>query len=327
MLSAVAKKIVQQSQLIWEKKLCLRSRLRGFSCRKCVEICAHQALTDTSGEIIYDQNKCTGCGSCVAVCSNGSFSFEGLDIQKEVERTLTLPNLIVSCRKCDYIADNEVRIPCVGIVTEELLVSLGLKRQHALIFNLTECATCHNHLSAKMFWGKLQHVQKNIGHLFRAQILACRSVDDLPKPKQPDRRGFLLNLGGNAADIVRNQFETVGTQTQRPEKSRRIPTRVQVLVKLLQDQELYREELFECCLPALKVSDECNLCPRCTGMCPTGALKVRREKNGKSLFFDRHLCSACGLCVEFCKVRAISMNEAIIRLDMVKDDSHTISPS
>jgi ferredoxin len=158
-------------------------------------------------------------------------------------------------------------------------------------------------------------VQKKIEHLFRARILTIKSEDNLPKSQQKNRRKFLLNLGSNVADIVKNQFGNIEPRITTPKTERRVPERVKLLLSLLLEEQVNsKEEVVEYCSPDISVSDDCTYCPRCTGMCPTGAIKVRREKSGKIFSFDRRLCSACGLCAEFCKVRAISMSEARIRL-------------
>jgi len=58
---------------------------------------------------------------------------------------------------------------------------------------------------------------------------------------------------------------------------------------------------------SLTVSDKCNFCGACAGMCPTGALKNTREDEVKRLQFDWARCSGCGLCLEFCRKKAICL--------------------
>jgi ferredoxin len=43
-------------------------------------------------------------------------------------------------------------------------------------------------------------------------------------------------------------------------------------------------------------------------MCPTGALKIKKDAEGKSLLFNSSLCTGCGLCGEFCPLRAVNVS-------------------
>lgn len=54
--------------------------------------------------------------------------------------------------------------------------------------------------------------------------------------------------------------------------------------------------------------EKCYQCGACTGICPTGALYVKRPE--MAIIFDEDKCTACGLCVGVCPARAmeVSMN-------------------
>ena len=49
--------------------------------------------------------------------------------------------------------------------------------------------------------------------------------------------------------------------------------------------------------------DKCFQCGACTGICPTGALFIKRPE--MEVLFDPDRCSGCGLCVTVCPVRAM----------------------
>jgi len=52
--------------------------------------------------------------------------------------------------------------------------------------------------------------------------------------------------------------------------------------------------------------DRCFQCGACTGICPTGALALRRSD--MAVLFDADKCSGCGLCVTLCPVRAMEVS-------------------
>ena len=52
--------------------------------------------------------------------------------------------------------------------------------------------------------------------------------------------------------------------------------------------------------------DKCFQCGSCTGVCPVGALYIRRPD--MAVLFDPEKCTGCGLCVTSCPVRAMNMS-------------------
>ncbi len=51
---------------------------------------------------------------------------------------------------------------------------------------------------------------------------------------------------------------------------------------------------------------KCFQCGACTGICPTGALFLRRAD--MAVLFDPEKCSGCGHCVTVCPVRAMEVS-------------------
>ncbi len=52
--------------------------------------------------------------------------------------------------------------------------------------------------------------------------------------------------------------------------------------------------------------DRCYQCGACTGVCPTGALAIRRSD--MAVLFVPEKCSGCSLCVTVCPVRAMEVS-------------------
>ena len=52
--------------------------------------------------------------------------------------------------------------------------------------------------------------------------------------------------------------------------------------------------------------EKCYQCGACTGICPTGALHLKRPE--MAVIFDPEKCSACGLCVGVCPARAMEVS-------------------
>ncbi|NNK96232.1 MAG: 4Fe-4S binding protein [Desulfobacterales bacterium] len=52
--------------------------------------------------------------------------------------------------------------------------------------------------------------------------------------------------------------------------------------------------------------ERCFQCGACTGICPVGALYIRRED--MAVLFDADKCTGCSQCVLICPVRAMEMS-------------------
>lgn len=310
MISVLTHKLVQTSGIVLENKKCLRNRLRGYSCQRCVAGCSQKAIEDCKSQIIFNSERCTGCGVCVAACPGDSFSSEGFDLCKTLQQKTGGKDLVVSCYGGGYKSENELRLPCVGVLPPEALVILGLKKGGDVVINLSECSGCTNRLTADSFVRMFQFVHRRAGHLFRNRFGLAHIAADLPPQKAHDRRQFLFSLGENVTDIIQGHFAPQKRKKQRPVGTRPIPIRTQLITKILQQESATPQELVEICAPDVQISSSCTRCPRCTGMCPTGALKIRKNGSEKVLSYDRTLCTACGLCVEFCKEGAISIRAA-----------------
>ncbi len=58
---------------------------------------------------------------------------------------------------------------------------------------------------------------------------------------------------------------------------------------------------------AIKRDDEkCFQCGACTGICPVGALYIKRPS--MEVIFDADKCTGCSLCVPICPVRAMEVS-------------------
>jgi ferredoxin len=53
---------------------------------------------------------------------------------------------------------------------------------------------------------------------------------------------------------------------------------------------------------------KCFQCGACTGICPTGALALKRPE--MAVIFEPEKCSGCGLCVTVCPVKAMEVSLA-----------------
>ncbi|MEK6200893.1 MAG: 4Fe-4S binding protein [Desulfobulbaceae bacterium] len=95
----------------------------------------------------------------------------------------------------------------------------------------------------------------------------------------PQRDGFMiLELKGSKANVVKG-------------------------LEYLEDRGVKVERL---AASVRRDDDKCFQCGVCTGVCPVGALSLRRPD--MAVLFDADKCTGCSLCVPICPVRAMELS-------------------
>ena len=122
-----------------------------------------------------------------------------------------------------------------------------------------------------------------------------------------DRRAFLKNIRDLATDISKRSLSAkrIGPAGE-PHNGRRVPFKTKLVRKMHTTGEgNVQKKILGLFGYTLSVNAHCNCCPLCKGICPTGAIQIDRDGQGKNLKFDTLDCSGCGICVEFCRKKAI----------------------
>lgn len=292
---------------------CLRRRLNSNDCTLCIDSCCAQALSiDENGVQVVASDRCSSCGRCTAVCPGEVFSFPGIDLHRTLQERSNLENMTISCSRNTAVYPNELCLPCIGALSMEALLHLGLRGSGDVHFDVTGCQKCDNYHAVEKVLASMERLHTVLGHCLSANLTAIDDRAKLMEIQHRDRRSFLRNMGDNVVSFVKNHYGPSSWEKKSHQsKRRRIPGKTKLLHNIFtSDRQSCGEELLAMCLPSIAVTDSCTLCPRCTGMCPTGALKVGRQEGAKKLSIDAFRCNACGLCETFCKERAITVTSA-----------------
>ncbi len=296
---------------------CLRGRLSSFDCTWCLDSCAANALSLQNGKIQIDNARCTGCGRCTAVCPAEALVMENFDLYRMLDECDSFEDCVFNCPRQKQTFPKELPLPCIGVLSIEALLSIALKGNGPVYFNLLACPDCRQFQGVEAFVETVERVQKTIAPHPGTKLLAIRAPSQLPLVQQRDRRSFLLGLGSNVASLVKSRDATA-THLAKKEpfeaNNRRLPEKTALLTKVIMAQSsTLVPTLLAQNSPTLSLTDSCTLCPRCTGMCPTGAVKlVRQEDKSKKLSFAAGRCTGCGLCAAFCKVQAITITPSLM---------------
>lgn len=292
---------------------CLQRRLRGFECSLCVDSCHVKAVTLKEGGIYLDSDSCTSCGRCAAVCPAEVFVIDGNDPYSMLEAVEASLQVVISCRRQNSALSPSLPVLCLGALPFEAFLFLAIHQQNDILINMAGCADCENSPVTAQVNSAVTRIAQLEPPRPLAKFIRVRDSAELPSDAPGNRRAFLMNTGDNILSFVRARL---GPKAPLPDAfhthRRRIPGKTAILEKAVTalDRES-RSIISAACLPLLTIRSSCSLCPRCAGICPTGALGRVIADGIKQLVFQPEKCTACGLCVEFCKDRSLELRKAI----------------
>ncbi len=292
-------------QLVAER--CLRTRLNSNECRRCLEVCPGSALRVENRRILLDAERCSGCGRCRAVCPSDAFT-SVVDITQLIDSLPGKDRTVISCSRQPRQTDKELVLPCLGLLSQPALLAIGSGGCTTVTFVTVGCAACSNAPAIDAFLTDLQHMAGLIKRCGGARLEILTAADQEPQPSSSSsRRSYLRDLKTSVRsrpDIPAPQ--SVVRTPARPSSGRQLPEKVALINRLLAgaDDDSIRE-LRSSWFPRLSITSACTHCPRCAGICPTGALKRRGSGLNKQLVFNSSRCSGCRLCMEFCPQNAI----------------------
>lgn len=292
---------------------CLKRRLHSCECRRCIEACPAGAVWAEGGQIGFGPESCTGCMQCSSACPNDAFEFSGYDPEMVNILSKGSHPLFISCPRQEQVHPEEHLVPCLGGITIEQLLALGLNEETIVTFNVSSCSACENNPAITSFRDRVQWLKNKGGFLLKGELVVLTEMSDGGASRESGRRSFLSGLKNNLLVTIGSRFRSpFEIPKETAASSRRIPARVRLKKLLFNQIDIEAADLLSALIDhRLAVSDACTSCPLCKGICPTGAIKVERFEGQKELAIDSSLCSGCGLCVTFCPHYALSLKTPI----------------
>jgi ferredoxin len=248
---------------------------------------------------------------CTTACPNDAFIFSQFDAESLCFSADSTELVVISCHRQSRIYPEERLVPCLGGISTEHLLALNMYGKSTLAFNVSACTGCENYSGVEEFLHRLARLKQNRGSVYKRTSIVITDQKEIVVFDQSARRSFLSGLKETVYQTLGSQFSFHSDRSSPAARTgRRIPARVQIKKHLMQKVAPEdRKALSRLINHQLTINKNCNLCPLCKGICPTGALKVAQTEGKKELTFDGTLCSGCGLCVAFCKQNALSLEE------------------
>ncbi len=272
---------------------CLAVRQSPAACRRCAEVCPHDAVTVRGRGVEIDDVDCSGCGLCVQACPS-----EALQSRVRLEAG--------RATKCSRVAGDAQTVHCLGRLRPTELHRL-LRGRDSLLLARGDCADCP--IGGAAVAEAIEEVAARSRELLalrggsaEIRIEQLERLDDDHAALTLDRRSLLRggwrSVQRGASDALA-PLDPGGDDDEIPiEKAR--TWRALELADLAPDRTVP--------WPLPQVSDACILCPICTKVCPTAAFsRTFDEDGGGALVLDPARCIGCDACVGACPVRAIAM--------------------
>ena len=282
---------------------CLKMRFCDSSCRRCIDICPHNAVS-VDRELKIDPEKCHGCLLCTSVCPVGALE-QNSNFHACLTKLSKVTEPILGCIRTKECSNGTVA--CLGGLSEEHLVALYHTLAGRLTLNLSLCSDCRNHSIIAQLRQRLDALSTARLSYSNCRIEISESAQDMNyRDESVDRRSFFksfrTSLFASAAVILSTHNEQTERRTNYAEKQ--VPVRRELLNhtrnQLSQELLVQLGKHFDSCV---SFDEACTRCQGCVAICPTGALKTEAEDETPS--FDHLLCSGCGLCSEFCLYEAV----------------------
>ena len=318
------------SGIIYEPHLCSRVRFPRSTCQACVQGCPGGAISwDKTLRINTD--KCSDCGICISRCPNGVFwsqRHEDSVIAQEIGRLLSgndNRSIVFGCSQSGQNGNNTIILPCIGRLTENLLLAPFTFGASRVEIRWPECEGCSyekclSHLNLVLFFGsKLAAV---IG-----KEDGCIQVNKIGKylgpqslPDRLSRRDLFHKFRVEATQTVAAFLPEFGNSHQNSPWAQFVGAKRAYLLKLLRALPGYtatsiqRDDLP---VADIEINHSCVGCPVCTTLCPTGALGRIEKSDGFDIYFRPDICTGCKICQEACLFQAISLSPRIELLNLV----------
>lgn len=291
---------------------CLRNRLQGNACTCCLDECPVKAISGQEpGGVRLDSKRCVGCLACTAVCPAEALVGKDQRLAASPGKAAGRETLVFCCEK-SIRSGEEIVLPCLGALAEEQLAAFAVKAAKGVRLSLVKCGDCRAAFVPDLLARRLAALNSRLGNgeITGSIRLLLQEEEGEEPAESSSRRAFFKVFREISFHAATETMATLQADPDQREQHahKHQPVRLAQLRQVIADtgEESTHQALLRLFF-SLTVSDECNFCGGCAGMCPTGALKNTREDELKRLQFDWAKCSGCGLCLEFCRKKALTL--------------------
>lgn len=296
------------AEINFSPRRCLRSRFNKNNCKACLTSCRSAALVLDKGQIKFNAAKCTHCAQCTSVCPNDAF-IHTTDFTLILKALAERKTVVLSCERSNH---DHVTIPCIGLFSEPFLAAINSVAKGNYFIDIRRCDECVNNHCLQTLELNIRNLIEKIEETSKIKVKFIRGNEkpNVPSDKKVERRSFLKLAGKTITNVSKDVADVIQPHSSKEANAHdkhpvRITSVLQYALSSLPEERTRERDVLLSYFFSVSTNGKCDCCPLCTGMCPTGALKRKKENDKKSLTFTSGKCSGCGLCNDFCKKQAL----------------------
>lgn len=294
-------------------------------CTACQENCVANAIR-ISEQVEIDWSRCTRCGVCAAVCPTEVFEIQVLSDNMILKEIMEQPKPEQIQIVCDFVKGQfqgkerqpqgkgrKITVPCIGRFSETFLLESTIISSNCLEF--AKCTSdCRFAIGRKV----VEEMQRR-SSLIIASFEAAPQRDETVKKTISDRRILLSEAGLEAMRMIlpMNTPNSAGGISQH-----KPPTHRTNLINIMKRQtQPLGEPIIRGEMPFGSIildTEKCQLHGDCSKACPTGALQLLDNNQGKEITFLYGACVGCKACLHACSTDALSLEETIDLAQLAK---------
>ncbi len=339
---------------------CLRRRHKEAPCRRCIEACPSQAITE--GEpVALDAERCAGCGLCLHICPTEAFLGPGDGGSKllRVLGSLDEGDVELACdRKADLsLARAKVSYvvkvkPCLASLSLPTLLAAVIQKKTShrtglatnIWLNDEPCRTCPigavqsevrrtmaaaNRLLAAFGLGARIFTYRGSPELLpRNQRKRPVVQGDIPHYSRRDFFGSLRNQTRRAwVNLAAESLAEDIPPAVEDKLPHQLPSGRRSLTRILYHLGQPAVESIEASglsLGTVSINRDCTACGLCARLCPSGALTFAGHDRRFTIGFTPVDCLGCTICTLICPSKAASFRPEVDTRSLVAGAPQTL---